>query len=335
MLIFVICFITCFIVTLIFGKFVIWMNKRHKAQQNILHYVDNHSDKQGTPTMGGVMFIIPTCIVALSFAGLDNKFCVVAVAALLAYGVLGFLDDFLKVRHKENLGLKAYQKMIGVGGIAIILSIFAYQNRFIGSSITIPYTDITFDLGWWFLPLCFIVYIAASNAINLTDGLDGLAGSTSTVAFAAFAVILSFMYFKTTNSGDVLYAKELHSLAIFTYAILGGVLAFLWYNSHPASIFMGDTGSLALGGALATIAVFIKNPLIILIIGIIFVLTSISVIIQVVYFKLSKGKRVFIMAPFHHHLQYKGYKESKIVAFYTIVGIIAAVVGILSIDFSF
>lgn len=335
MLIFVICFITCFIVTLIFGKFVIWMNKRHKAQQNILHYVDNHSDKQGTPTMGGVMFIIPTCIVALSFAGLDNKFCVVAVAALLAYGVLGFLDDFLKVRHKENLGLKAYQKMIGVGGIAIILSIFAYQNRFIGSSITIPYTDITFDLGWWFLPLCFIVYIAASNAINLTDGLDGLAGSTSTVAFAAFAVILSFMYFKTTNSGDVLYAKELHSLAIFTYAILGGVLAFLWYNSHPASIFMGDTGSLALGGALATIAVFIKNPLIILIIGIIFVLTSISVIIQVVYFKLSKGKRVFIMAPFHHHLQYKGYKESKIVAFYTIVGIIAAVVGILSIDFGF
>lgn len=335
MLIFVICFITCFIVTLIFGKFVIWMNKRHKAQQNILHYVDNHSDKQGTPTMGGVMFIIPTCIVALCFAGLDNKFCVVAVTALLAYGILGFLDDFLKVRHKENLGLKAYQKMIGVGGIALILSVFAYQNRFIGSSIVIPYTDITINLGWWFIPLCFLVYIAASNAINLTDGLDGLAGSTSTAAFAAFAVILSFMYYTATNGGDVLYAKELHSLAIFTYAILGGVLAFLWYNSHPASIFMGDTGSLALGGALATIAVFIKNPLIVLIIGIIFVLTSISVIIQVVYFKLTKGKRVFIMAPFHHHLQYKGFKESKIVAFYTIVGILAGVIGILSIDFGF
>lgn len=335
MLIFVICFITCFIVTLVFGKFVIWMNKRHKAQQNILHYVDNHSEKQGTPTMGGVMFIIPTCIVALCFAGADNKFCVVAVAALLAYGVLGFLDDFLKVRHKENLGLKAYQKMIGVGGIALILSVFAYQNRFIGSSIVIPYTDITINLGWWFIPLCFLVYIAASNAINLTDGLDGLAGSTSTAAFAAFAVILSFMYFTATNGGDVLYAKELHSLAIFTYAILGGVLAFLWYNSHPASVFMGDTGSLALGGALATIAVFIKNPLIILIIGIIFVLTSISVIIQVVYFKLTKGKRIFIMAPFHHHLQYKGFKESKIVAFYTIVGILAGVIGILSIDFGF
>lgn len=329
--IFVICFITCFAVTLIFGKLVIKVSRRVKAQQSILHYVDNHSDKQGTPTMGGIMFIIPTCVLTLAFGGIDNTFAIVAVMALLCYGLLGFLDDFIKVRHKENKGLKAYQKIIGEGGIAIILSIFAYKSGFIGDTIVLPFSQTVLTLDWWYLPLCFIVYIATTNAVNLTDGLDGLAGSTSTVTFAAYAVILSLSYYAAANSGEVMYARELFSLGIFTYALLGGVLGFLWYNSHPATIFMGDTGSLALGGSVATIAIFMRNPLIILLVGIIYVLTSISVIIQVVYFKVTKGKRVFVMSPFHHHLQYKGYKESKIVAFYVIISIIFAVIAVLSV----
>lgn len=327
---FVLSMLITFAAALVFGKLQIKLSKRKHIEQAILSYVDNHNSKKGTPTMGGLMFLIPTAIVALAFNKLQNNMGLVAVSGMLCFGLVGFADDMIKVRHKENQGLKAYQKIIAIGGIAIILSVYAYLNEFIGDTIILPFSDKSVKISWYYLPLSFIVYIATTNAVNLTDGLDGLAGSTSCVSFSAFAIILSLLYFGAINNGNILYANELHSLGIFSYALMGGVLAFLWYNSHPASIFMGDTGSLALGGSIAIIAMFSRNPLIILIVGIVYVLTSLSVIIQVTYFKLTKGKRVFLMSPFHHHLQYKGYKESKIVALYTIVTVVAAVIGILS-----
>lgn len=324
---FFICVIMSFALAMIIAPFVIRLMARLKANQPLLQYVELHKSKSGTPTMGGIIFIIPAFIVTLIF-GYFDRLSLIAALTMFAYGLLGFLDDFLKVKFRQNLGLKAYQKVIGQAGIGIIVTLFCYYNRYIGSSINIPFSDITFELNWWFIPFTFLIFIALTNAVNLTDGLDGLASSVSLVYIGTFIVIIFFTVAEAEQNGMTLFAKEYNSLLYFAGAVFGGLLAFLWFNSYPASVFMGDTGSLALGGVCSTLAVFTKNPLIILILGIMYVVSCISVIIQVVYFKVSKGKRVFLMAPFHHHLQSKGIAESKIVSFYTVITLIAALVTI-------
>lgn len=322
-------FTLTFIIAVMFGYLFIKLMTKIRVSQTILHYVDNHNSKIGTPTMGGIMFLLPTAIITMIFSGFKTQMGIICVGVMISYAIVGFLDDFIKIRHKENLGLKAYQKIIAQTGIAIIMTFYCYYNDYIGTSITLPFTDTVFELGWWYLPLCFIVFIASTNAVNLTDGLDGLAGWTSFVAFLILGV-LCFIEFKIQEDlGATLYAQELNSLLIFIFSLTGGILGFLWHNSHPAKVFMGDTGSLALGGSLASVALFLKNPLIILIVGIMFVVSCISVIMQVIYFKATHGKRIFVMAPLHHHLQYKGIKESKIVAFYTIITILAGGICLL------
>lgn len=319
--------IISFVIAMIIAPFVIKLMARLKANQPLLQYVELHKSKSGTPTMGGIIFILPAFVVTLIFARFE-KLSLIAALTMAAYGLLGFLDDFIKVRLRQNLGLKAYQKIIGQAGIGIIVTLFCYYNRFIGSTINIPFTDIVIELGWWYIPFTFLIYIALTNAVNLTDGLDGLASSVSLVYIGAFIAIIFFALKDAEQSGSTLVAKEYSSLLYFAGSVFGGLLAFLWVNSYPASVFMGDTGSLALGGVCSTLAVFSKNPFIILILGIMYVVSCISVIIQVVYFKVSKGKRIFLMAPFHHHLQSKGISESKIVTFYTIITLIAALVSI-------
>lgn len=319
-----------FALGLLLGKPTIKIANKLNARQAILSYVDNHSQKAGTPTMGGVIFIIPTAVVTLSFSASYSQMAIVAVLAMLSYGIVGFLDDFIKIRHKENLGLKAYQKIIAQSGIAIIMTAYCYFNPYIGSSINLPFSDITFNLGWWYLPFTFILYIATTNAVNLTDGLDGLAGGTSAVCAGVLTALIAFGAYNASYGGQTLYSQELEGLSFFSASLFGGLLAFLVYNSCPARIFMGDTGSLAIGGALASMVVFSMNPLIILILGIMYVVSCISVIMQVIYFKLTKGKRIFLMAPLHHHFQYKGVKESKIVAVYTIITIIVGVICLLA-----
>lgn len=207
---------------------------------------------------------------------------------------------------------------------------FAYKNPFIAGEMILPFTNKVVSLSWWFIPFCFVVFLAATNAVNLTDGLDGLAGGVSAVYFLTFSIILSIMCSRADNMGETLYLSELSSLAVFSVSLFGSLLAFLWHNTNPAKIFMGDTGSLALGGAVASVAIFSKNPLLILIIGIMFVLTCISVIMQVLYFKITK-KRIFLMSPLHHHFQYKGVAEQKIVASYIIITIIFSGVALASI----
>jgi phospho-N-acetylmuramoyl-pentapeptide-transferase len=320
-------FIAAFAIALLIGAPYIALMKKIKARQTILCYVEQHKDKQGIPTMGGVIFLVAASVASLIFWSGEKKLAVVALVVTLVYGGIGALDDGIKIVLRRNLGLRAYQKIISQAAVAAIMTYFAYKNPYIGTEIAVPFISRTHDIGWWYIPLAFTAYIAATNCVNLTDGLDGLAGTTVALYLAAIFALITVIYLEKESLGQTFYAQELYNLMIFAAALSGGVVGFLWYNSHKAKIFMGDTGSLALGGACAVLPMMIKNPLAILFVGIMFAVSGISVIVQVLVYKLKK-KRVFLMAPFHHHLEMKGYNESKIVSYY---GIITAVAGMASI----
>ncbi len=320
------CLMTSWVVCMLASPIVIKLMTRLKVRQTILKYVDKHEGKFGTPTMGGLAFLIAMSVATILFCMSEHKIGIIAVCTTLAYGILGFLDDFIKVWHKENQGLKAYQKIIGQVGIALIVAVFCYKE--VGSSIILPFTSKTIDLSWGYIPFAMLVFTAMTNAVNLTDGLDGLAGSTSAVVFVFWLVVCWTTMQEWTHLGNVVEQKYYLSLCYFSAAMLGGVMGFVWQNAYPAKIFMGDTGSLTLGGAMACLGLFAKNPLILALVGIMYVISCISVIVQVVYFKAT-GKRVFLMAPLHHHLEYKGLKESKIVAYYTIITAVACIVAVI------
>lgn len=316
-----------FALSMAFAPLVIMWMKKLKAGQVVLGYVDQHAYKTGTPTMGGMIFVLPAALITFLLG--KSSFATVSAAVMLSYAVLGFLDDFIKIRHKQNLGLRAYQKIIGQLGIAALVAVYCFRNAYIGSTIELPFTDAVWNLKWWYLPFVMFIYIAVTNSVNLTDGLDGLATSTGLVYFAAFLIIVLSLMRSAEGFGQTAELKELTGLAVFCASVAGGLLAFLWHNSFPAKIMMGDTGSLALGGAAATVAVFSKNPFLIPLVGIMFVLSSISVIVQVISFKLTK-KRVFLMSPFHHHLEKKGYAETKITAWYAIITAVLAIITFIA-----
>ena len=248
------------------GYPILLLMRKLKAGQQILSYVDKHKSKAGTPTMGGWIFIFAVAVCGLAFFW-NSKEVVVAVFGMIAYGAIGFLDDFLKIKHHQNLGLKAYQKIIAQAGIAIILSLFCYFNGFLSRSVVIPFTDLTFDIGWWIIPLVFLLYIATTNAVNLLDGLDGLATSVSSVIYFSLAIMLMIFASKLAYSGDNLTQDRIYGLAGLAAVTFGGLMAFLCYNGFPAKIFMGDTGSLALGGLMASIFAFSGQILLIFILG--------------------------------------------------------------------
>jgi phospho-N-acetylmuramoyl-pentapeptide-transferase len=301
--------------------------RRTRSSQTILSYVDQHADKKDTPTMGGIVFILATIGVTLAFGGYKSRLCLVILLIFFAYGVIGFLDDFIKVKLKRNKGLKAYQKVIAQLAVAITAAYFCSKSPYIGTKIALPIVGGEADLGVWYIPFAAFVFLAMSNAVNLTDGLDGLAGSSTVAYMVTFTIIIALLLSSALADGQTLYAEELNKLAVFACSLIGALLAFLWYNSYRASMFMGDTGSLSLGGAVAAIALFVRNPLISAFVGIMYVVSCVSVILQVAVYK-TKGKRVFLMSPFHHHLELKGFNETKIVAFY---GIITAIAGVVSL----
>ena len=316
----IISFILTFLLAMVLSNSIIRLIKRIGIRQTTLFYVDNHNSKNGTPTMGGIIFIVPITIIALIYIKSITLIGSIAIFVMLSFSLIGFLDDFLKVKRMKNLGLKAYQKIIAQSLISIVVALYCYYHYAIGSSVFIPFLDIYLDLKWWYIPFTFVVFIATTNSVNLTDGLDGLATKTAIAYFSTFLIILILLNFKSPS-------QNTESLILFSSCTLGGLFAFLWQNAYPAKIFMGDTGSLALGGGVACVAIFSKNPFLILVIGIIYVVTSISVIMQVVSFKLT-GKRIFKMAPLHHQLEYKGRKESKIVSYYTIITIFFGVISV-------
>lgn len=318
-------FICSAVLALAVAPIIVRLMSRLKAKQTVLGYVKQHEHKSGTPTMGGFIFLLPAFVFSLIEM---SSFSVVAIALTFGFCVLGFLDDYIKIRFARNLGLKPYQKIIGQLGLSAAAAYFVFASPYIGTSVNLPFTAVTADMSWGIIPFVILIFVATTNSVNLTDGLDGLAGYTSVAYFIGFSLLLYFIYADAKAAGDAEYAKHILSLAAFSISILGGLLGYLVFNGFPAKIMMGDTGSLALGCAVAIVAVFSKNPFLILFAGIMFVFSSISVILQVLYFKLTK-KRIFLMAPFHHHLEMKGMHESKIVTLYFVVSMIAGALTLI------
>jgi phospho-N-acetylmuramoyl-pentapeptide-transferase len=321
-------FLIAFFVALVIAPIVLWVLRRVRAGQVILHYVDFHKKKSGTATMGGFVFILPLIIIAPFILNANTPMSFIVVIASLGYAVLGFLDDFIKVRGGKNLGLRAYQKIIGQGGIALLVSIFYYMTNPEGR-IFVPFANTFIDIGLWIAPLIFIGLIAATNSVNLTDGIDGLAGSVTFI----YLVFLSAIVLQFAQLNQV---PEAQTFVQVGAVACGALLCFLLLNSNKASIFMGDTGSLYLGSLIALLSFFSFLGLFIIVLGVMFVVSSVSDILQVAYFKWTKrktgeGKRIFLMAPFHHHLEKKGWAEGKIVALYSIVTILAGVVCVVSL----
>lgn len=315
MLKYVISFLITFAVTMLIAPLIFLLVKKIGAKQTILHYVKEHEGKQGTPTMGGLMFILPSIVVPLVLFTTDYTYAIISLGVFLAYGVLGFLDDFIKVHFKQNLGLRAYQKIIGQLGIAIVVAIFAYNT--IGGELVLPFSKATINIGWWIIPLIVLTYVATVNSVNLIDGLDGLCSSCSISYIFFFSVILML----TIPQFNPALKGEFESIIIGNYALLGALFAFLLFNSFPAKIFMGDTGSLALGGYIASVSILTKNLLLIPLLGLVFVITSVSDILQVLHYKRTK-RRIFKMAPLHHHFQMSNIHENKVTFGYFMVSFI-------------
>ena len=237
----------------------------------------------------------------------------------VAYGVIGFLDDFIKLRYKRNLGLRAYQKILFQLAVAVFVGLYVYGNVVVGSKLRLPFSVKSVDVGFWVIPLVVFIFVACTNGVNLTDGIDGLATST-TMCFLVGMIVLLFRERAMSESvGDTYAVETLDNIVTLCIVSVGALWAFLLFNVNNAKVFMGDTGSLALGALVACVAIFTRMSLFIPVVGLMYVVSCVSVIVQVVYFKLSGGKRVFLMAPFHHHLQQKGWSESRICALYCFV----------------
>ncbi len=319
-------FIVSFILSVMLMPFIIRFFKRKSASQTILGYVENHKDKNGTVTMGGVVFIITTLVLAFIFLKFDTQWFMCLIVSVF-FGVLGFMDDHIKIKYKQNLGLRAYQKIIGQVGISIIFAIFIYITM--KGEMFIPFSNSTFDIGYFIIPLVILVLVATTNSVNLTDGLDGLAGSVSLVYLLFFTLITGLMGYQMYNAGETgAILSKIENIGVLSMLFAGAILGFLMFNTSRASIFMGDVGSLCLGGYVGASACILGMELLLPILGFCFVFSTISVILQVISFKLTK-KRIFKMAPFHHHLQMSGLSEPKVVAIYSSITMIIGVICII------
>ena len=305
-----------FLLTIALMPIFIPLLRRMKFGQSIrVEGPESHMKKTGTPTMGGLVYLIAIIITVLGialFADRMSQEITILLLVLIGYGLIGFLDDFIKVVLKRNLGLTSLQKLIAQIVIAVI-SFFLLNGTEFDTAVHIPFTDFSIELSMLYVLFIIFWLVGFSNAVNLTDGLDGLVAGTASVAFAAFGVIA--------------IVQDQEGIAIFTFAVAGALLGFLVFNKYPAKVFMGDTGSLALGGALAMVSILLKQELLLLIIGLVFVIETLSVILQVGSFKIRK-KRIFKMSPIHHHFELSGWSEWKVVTVFWAVGLAAAVIAV-------
>ena len=314
-------FVVTFIITVVLGKIAIPMLRSLHAQQSIREEgPESHQAKAGTPTMGGAFMMIALVLGVAIFAPW-NVGTGMLLFLTLGHCLLGFFDDFVKAVKKRNLGLTAKQKLLGQFILAAIFCYCITEIMVIPTTLWIPVADIHLQLGWAYYVLAFLIIVGATNAVNLTDGLDGLASGTSAVAAIAFSVI-GLMAASTTN-----YIGA-ESVAYFGAIVAAVCLGFLVYNVNPAKVFMGDTGSLALGGAFAAMAILTKTELLLVVIGGIFVMEALSVIIQVISFK-TRGVRVFKMSPIHHHFELSGWAEQTVVNRFWFGGAVLAVIGVV------
>ena len=328
--------ITSFIIVFIIGEPLIKIFQKNQISGPIRQDgpIDHIVKKSGTPTMGGLIIILGIFLGTFLWADLKNIYVLTVIFVSIGLGFLGFIDDLLKIKQKNSRGLKSKFKLLGqiiIGLIAIYILSVHSEHQFLNNLYFPFFKNLVFPMGFFFIPFALFIIVGASNAVNLTDGLDGLA--TVPVMLVALSYTLISYVVGNTIFAEYLkipYVENAGELSVFCGAIFGSCLGFLWYNAPPAKIFMGDTGSLSLGGSLAAVAIIVKHEIVLAIIGGLFVLETVSVIIQVLSFKLT-GKRVFMMAPIHHHFEKKGWPESTVVIRFWIIAIILALIGLATL----
>jgi phospho-N-acetylmuramoyl-pentapeptide-transferase len=324
--------LTALFISFLVGPWLIRRLAELRVGQPIREIGPAHQDKAGTPTMGGLLILLALVVSVLLWSELDNRFVWILLGLTTGYGLLGFIDDYKKVKEGSSAGVSARTKLVWQTVLGLAVGVAIYTDPNFDKELAVPFfKDFTPNLGIFYIPLAAFIIVAASNGVNLTDGLDGLAIGPVMIAGATFlllayaaghAVIADYLSIK--------YVPGAGQLAIFCGALVGGGLGFLWFNASPAELFMGDVGALALGGALGTIAVLIRQEVLLAVVGGIFVVETVSVMIQVTSFKLT-GKRVFLMAPIHHHYEQLGWPEQKIVVRFWIVSIILGLVALSSL----
>ncbi len=324
--------VTALLISFLLGPlFIRWLRNRQLTDGAREFLPDSHAAKVGTPTMGGLMILVATLVPTLLWARLDNDFVWIMVLATLWLGAVGFTDDYLKVVRKRRKGLVARYKLAGQLGLGLVIGLFIYYVGIIpnATDVQVPFLkDAVISLGALYVLFVMITITASSNAVNLTDGLDGLAIGLSVfcaLAFAGMSYVTGNVKF--SDYLNIPYIAGTGELTVYCSALIGASLGFLWFNAHPAEVFMGDTGSLAVGGALGTMAVLIRKEIWLILVGGVFVLVAASVIIQILSVKL-RGKRVFLMSPLHHHFQKKGWPESKVVVRFWIAGALFALLSL-------
>lgn len=326
---------TALFVTFLIAPYIIaWLKKISMTQQIRNDGPASHHSKAGTPTMGGIIILASITVSILMWGDFKNIYIWVIMFALLGFGAIGFIDDYLKAVKKNPKGLRALYKFSAQVVLALSIGIYLYLNP------KDPYTTVIsvpffkkwlFDVGIFYIPFAAFVMVGSSNAVNLTDGIDGLAiGLVAIATLATGALVYLSGHIEFARYLHILYLPGIGELTVFCGAMIGAALGFLWYNSHPAEVFMGDVGSLGLGGALGALAVMTKHEIVLAVVGGIFVIETISVVLQVASFKLT-GRRIFKMAPIHHHFELKGWPESKVIVRFWIVGIILALFSLATL----
>lgn len=300
--------ILSFFIAVLIGPKVIEMLRRLKAgQTERVEGLESHQKKTGTPTMGGIIFLIPVVIIGI-FYGRTHKEVIPVLILTIGFGIIGFIDDYIKVVRKHNLGLRAWQKILGQFVVTVLFSLYVEKFTDISLAMKVPFTDIVLDFGFWNIPILFFIALGTANGTNFTDGVDGLCASVTAVVAAFFAV--AGMHYGATGA------------EVMSSAMVGALLGYLVYNVYPGKVMMGDTGSLAIGGFVTGVAYVMQMPIFIAIAGFIYALEVISVIMQVSYFKITHGKRIFRMAPIHHHFEKGGWSETKVVNVFTTITIL-------------
>lgn len=302
-----------FVIALLGGGPLIGFLRSHRiGKQFKVDGPTSHLAKAGTPTMGGVLIVGSALLVTVPFNLVGRISILLPLFTMLGCGVLGGIDDYMSLESGERTGMRARFKMLGLLALALGVSLILFLVLD-AQSINVPFVG-KFPLGWWYLPIAVFAIVGTANAVNFTDGLDTLAGGTAALAFASYGVIA--------------YLQEQWYLVALAFTMVGATMGFLWFNAHPALLFMGDVGSLALGGTLAVLALMTGHWLLLPIVGIVFVAEAMSVIIQVAYFKMTKGKRVFRMAPLHHHFELGGWTETQVTTRFMLVGVAGGMLGI-------
>lgn len=323
--------ITALLICLVLGRWFIEKLQKMQIDQQIREDgPQTHLVKKGTPTMGGMLILFAVTVSTILWANLSVVYIWLVLLVTVGFGLIGFLDDYRKLAVRNSRGVPGKVRLAAEIIIALFVGVVLYFKPGFSAQVTIPFFKTVLpNLGWGYILLCVFIIVGAANAVNLTDGLDGLATGPAGICFVTY---LLFAYFagniKVAHYLQIPYVPGAGELSVFCGAFMGAALGFLWFNAHPAEIFMGDVGSLSMGGALGTVAIITKQEILLAIVGGVFVMETFSVIFQVGYFKLTGGKRIFRMAPIHHHFELKGWAEPKVIVRFWIISILLALLAI-------